>query len=68
MVGPARAGEGGRVDNDALVAALGRDAASAVACYREQVVAEAARQLRDAARGAGVEVRVGELPPLPSVA
>jgi hypothetical protein len=32
------------VDNDALVAALGRDAATAVACYREQVVAEAARQ------------------------
>jgi hypothetical protein len=32
------------VDNDALVAALGRDAATAVACYRERVVAEAARQ------------------------
>ena len=44
MVGPLLAGEGGRVDNDALVAALGRDAATAVACYREQVVTEAARQ------------------------
>ena len=32
------------MDNDALVAALGRDAATAVACYRERVVAEAARQ------------------------
>ena len=44
MVGAVRAGEGGRVDNDALVAALGRDAATAVAGYRERVVAEAARQ------------------------
>ena len=44
MVGPGRPGEGGRVDNDALVAALGRDAATAVACYRELVVADATRQ------------------------
>jgi hypothetical protein len=32
------------VNNDALVAALGRDAVTAVASYRELVVAEAARQ------------------------
>ena len=32
------------VNNDVLVAALGRDAVTAVACYRERVVAEAARQ------------------------
>jgi hypothetical protein len=32
------------VNNDALVAALGRDAVTAVACYRGLVVAEAARQ------------------------
>ena len=44
MVGPDRPGEGGHVNNDALVAALGRDAVTAVACYRERVVAEAARQ------------------------
>ncbi|MGZ8379216.1 MAG: ATP-binding protein [Gemmatirosa sp.] len=33
-----------------------------------QAVAEAARQLRDAARGAGVEIRLGELPPAEVVA
>jgi hypothetical protein len=44
MVGPDRPGKGGRVNNDALVAALGRDAVTAVTCYRERVVAEAARQ------------------------
>src|SRR6185437_13438372 len=38
MAGPGRAVEGGRVNNDALVAALGRDAATAVASYRELVV------------------------------
>ena len=44
MVGPRCPGEGGRVNNDALVAALGRDAVTAVTGYREQVVAEGARQ------------------------
>ena len=34
----------GFVNNDALVAALGQDAVTAVTCYRELVVAEAAAQ------------------------
>jgi hypothetical protein len=44
MVESGGRGEGGRVDNDALVAALGRDAVAAVTCYRELVAAEGARR------------------------
>ncbi len=52
------------LDNLLELSHLDRDARQQRRVLLPQAVAEAARQLRDAARAAGVEVRVGGLPPV----